>query len=289
MAEIWPVRLFQKSVLKQIKYKKMIAALGPTEGKHILEIGSDNGVFSYLFRQRGGSWKSADMDLRSVNAMRELVKTDVYRIADGKPLPFQNDEFDIVLIVDIIEHLYDDKGFMLEAYRVLKPDGKVIINAPNVKDKSLLMRIRHRFGMTDAHHGHVRAGYTYDDVKRLLGSQFTLETYHTHTRFFSKFMDTLMVIAVSTLKRNKKEETSGRGVLVTGQDMKSYQKMFRIYSIVYPFVWLISSLDHLLFFRSGYMLIATGHSRKQKTSGRSSNGVYKERAIPTTNVTGVAS
>ncbi len=262
MEPIWPVRLFKKSVLKQIKYQKMVDALGPTAGKHILEIGSDNGVFSYLFRQLGGSWKSADMDERSVMAMRQLVETDVYRIADGEPLPFADDEFDCVLIVDILEHLHDDDGFMQEAYRILKPGGPLIINAPTVKNTSLLMRFRHRIGMTDANHGHVRAGYRYDDVMRLVDGRFTLETYQTHTKFFSKFTDTLMTIAISALKRGKREKTSGRGVLVTGADMKSYQTLFRVYSLIYPFVWLLSSLDRLLFFRSGYMFIATGHSKK---------------------------
>ena len=262
MEIVWPVRLFEKSVLKQIKYRQMVDALGQTEGKHILEIGSDNGVFSYLFRRRGGAWKSADIDERSVSAMRELVKTDVYRLVEGKALPFADDEFDVVLVVDIIEHLRDDSGFMKEVYRVLKPGGYLIVNAPNMKKGSLLMRFRQLIGMTDANHGHVRPGYTYEDLRRLLGNDFTLESYSTHTKFFSKLTDTLMVIAISALKRNRKEKTSGRGVLVTGSDMKSYKTMFRVYSIVYPVVWLISSLDHFLFFRSGYMLIATGHSTK---------------------------
>jgi ubiquinone/menaquinone biosynthesis C-methylase UbiE len=260
--EIWPVRLFRKSYLKQIKYNKIVGLLGPTEGKHILEIGSDNGVYSYLFRRRGGTWKSADVDERSVKAMRDLVKTDVYRLVDGQPLPFADDEFDCVIIVDIIEHLHDEAGFMQEVYRVLRPGGPLIVNAPNLKDGSLLMRFRHLIGMTDANHGHLRPGYSYADLKYLLGDRFTLETYQTHTKFFAKLMDTLIVLALSALKRNKNEKMSGRGVLVTGTDMKSYQAMFRIYSLMYPFIWLVSSLDHLLFFRSGYMFIASGHSRK---------------------------
>lgn len=279
MPEIWPVRLFRKSVLKQTKFNKMIDALGPTEGKHILEIGSDNGVFSYLFRQRGGKWKSADMDLRSVKAMEELVETDVYRIADGKPLPFANNEFDVVLIVDIIEHLHDDAGFMREIYRVLKPNGRLIINAPNVKDKSLLMRFRNVLGMTDANHGHVRPGYTHDDLLQLCENKFKIETFETHTKFFSKLVDTLMVIAISILKRNRKEKTSGRGVLVTGRDMKSYESMFRVYTFLYPFIKLISSLDHLLFFRSGYMLIAAGYSQKPELAEPSHNGTQDAQSI----------
>lgn len=267
MEEIWPVRLFRKSVLKQIKYRKMVEVVGTTAGRHILEIGSDNGVFSYLFRQRGGHWKSAELDERSVNAIKELVQTDVYRIYDGAPLPFQDNEFDIVVIVDIIEHLHDDEGFMCEIHRVLKPEGLLIVNAPNVKEGSLLSRFRRLIGLTEDSHGHVRPGYTYHDLQQLLGDRFAIETYETHTKFFSKLTDTLMVLGLSVLKRDKEkeEETSGRGILVTGKDMKSYQTMFRVYSLIYPVIWLISRLDTLLFFRSGYMFIATAQSTKTKT------------------------
>jgi SAM-dependent methyltransferase len=262
MTENWPIRLFRKSVLKKTKYQHIIEVLGPTDGKSVLEIGSDNGVYSYLFRQRGGHWKSADLDERSVEAIRSLVKTDVFRLVEGQPMPFDDDEFDIVILVDIIEHLDDDATFMRDVQRVLKPAGLLIINAPNDKSQSLLNRFRQRIGLTEAAHGHVRAGYTYEQLQRLLGEQFTLEGYRTHTKFFSKLMDTLMVLVISGLKRRRPEVTSGRGVLVTGADLASHRRMFALYAIVYPFVWLLSSLDHLLFFRSGYMIIASGYCRK---------------------------
>lgn len=262
MEEIWPVLLFRKSVLKQTKFDKMVEALGPTEGCHILEVGSDNGVFSYLFRQRGGEWKSAELDGRSFRAIQELVGTDVYRLKDGAPLPFEDDEFDIVLIVDIIEHLHDDLGFIREVHRILKPDGSLIVNAPNVKTGSLLSRFREMVGLTEDSHGHVRPGYTREQLETLLGARFALESYSTHTKFFSKLTDTLMVLGLSFIKRDKKEQTSGRGILVTGNDLKSYQNMFRLYSVIYPLIWLVSRLDALLFFRSGYMLIATASSTK---------------------------
>lgn len=263
MKENWAVRLFNKSVLKQIKFAEMIEALGATEGKQILEVGSDNGVFSYLFRQRGGNWKSADVDERSVQAIRELVGTHVYRLFDGESLPFATDEFDVVLLVDIIEHLHDDDGFISEIYRVLKPSGLLIVNAPTLKTKSLLNKFRKLVGLTEDAHGHVRPGYSYEGLRQLLGDQFTLANYRTHTKFFSKLTDTLMVLGISLLKRHRQERTSGRGVLVTGGDMKSYQNMFRVYAAIYPLVRLIASLDKLLFFRSGYMLIATAYSNKE--------------------------
>ena len=109
----WPVRLFNKSVLKQRKLKEIALLLGETEGLQCLDIGSDNGVISYLLRQRGGRWKSADLDDAAVRSTRELVQSDVYQI-DGRRTPFGTDEFDIVVIVDFLEHIQDDLGFVGE-------------------------------------------------------------------------------------------------------------------------------------------------------------------------------
>jgi len=118
----WPVLLFSKSVLKQNKFKEITALLGQTEGLHCLDIGGDNGVISYLLRQRGGKWKSADLDEVSVRSIRELVRTDVYQI-DGRPTPFRDNEFDRVVIVDFLEHIRNDGEFLRELYRILKPGG----------------------------------------------------------------------------------------------------------------------------------------------------------------------
>ncbi len=253
--EIWPVKLFEKSVLKQTKYKYITRLLGPTDNLHCFDIGSDNGVFCYKLRQQGGTWRSADLDARSVRAMKELARTDVFRI-DGDSIPFEDNEFDCVVIVDFLEHIPNDSEFISEIYRVLKPGGTLILNAPHVKPGSCLMRFREFIGLTEEEHGHVRPGYTLDTINALLENKFVVETFDTHTKFFSKFTDTMLVWGLSFLKRNKKEQTSGRGILVTGKDLDRYKKMFRVYSLIYPMVWLFSKLDQLLINSSGYMLIA---------------------------------
>jgi ubiquinone/menaquinone biosynthesis C-methylase UbiE len=248
----WPIRLFKRSVLKQRKYLEICSFLGEVEGKHCLDIGSDNGVISYLLRSQGGTWKSADLDEGSVSAIRELVGSDVYQI-DGGPTPFKDSEFDKVVIVDFLEHIPQDGAFLDELYRVLKPGGVLIVNVPYYKD-SLLRRFRHKIGQTDVKHGHLRPGYTVDTLTTLFGSKFELQKYKTYSKFFSELVDTLVVWGVSLLRKGK-EEPSKKGLIVTGKDLKKYQSGFRLYSAIYPFVWLVSKLDNLLFFRSGYMLI----------------------------------
>jgi SAM-dependent methyltransferase len=256
----WAIALFNKSVLKQRKFKEIRSLLGPADNLCCLDIGSDNGVISYLLRQRGGIWKSADLDTGAVRSIRELVQSDVYQI-DGLRTPFDNQEFDRVVIVDFLEHIRTDREFIGELFRVMKPGAELIINVPHMK-KTLLRRFRTAVGQTDEKHGHLRLGYTVEMIRELLGSKFTLVSHKTYSRFFSEVIDTLVTFGYGLLKGSA-ADSSQKGVLVTGEDMAKYQKTFKIYSLIYPVVWTFSKLDSLLFGVSGYMLIARARINKE--------------------------
>jgi SAM-dependent methyltransferase len=255
----WAVRLFNRSVLKQRKFNEIVELIGSTDQLHCLDIGSDNGVVSFLLRQRGGKWKSADLDAHTVATIRNLVKTEVYQI-DGYSTPFQDDEFDVVVIVDFLEHIPDDVGFINELFRIIKPSGNLIVNVPYIKN-SLLRRFRLYLGQTDEKHGHLRPGYTVGSIEQLLGEKFSIEFYETYSKFFSELIDTLIVQIVYFFQRKKKAHSS-KGAIVTEEELREAQKSFNLYSLIYPFVWFVSKMDALLFFRSGYMLIVKARANK---------------------------
>ena len=118
----------------------------------------------------------------------DYITADLYSpIADVKAdicnLPFQNNEFDVVLCNHVLEHIKDDKKAMSELFRVLKPGGFGIFQIPqdlnrdktyedftitNPKD-----RAKH-FGQYD----HVRIyGKDYFDKLRVAGFKVTEINY----------------------------------------------------------------------------------------------------------------
>jgi ubiquinone/menaquinone biosynthesis C-methylase UbiE len=246
------VKLFRRSVLKQRKLAEIGDMLGPTEGLRCLDLGSDNGVVSLLLRQRGGDWASADLTEEAVSSIRDLVEHDVHLVPGGR-LPFADGSFDRVAVVDMLEHVPDERAFVAELARVLKPGGALVVNTPHLK-QSALKRLREKLGLTDEAHGHLRPGYSAEALRELLeqDGRFRLARHRTYSRFFSELVDTGLNAVLARLGK----KGSAKGMVVTAADVKKHRRMFLAYSAVYPLVWGVSRLDGLLPWTSGYMLIA---------------------------------
>jgi SAM-dependent methyltransferase len=61
---------------------------------------------------------------------RELPVRFRQNVADGAALPFASDSFDLILLVDVLEHLPDAAGVANEIMRVLRPGGRCVVITP---------------------------------------------------------------------------------------------------------------------------------------------------------------
>jgi SAM-dependent methyltransferase len=251
----WALALTRRSVLKQAKIRELTDAIGPISTETCLDIGGDNGAVSAILRSRGGRWSSADLDGRNIASIREVVGGDV-RAIDGSRLPFDSAAFDLVVIVDLLEHVSDDRELVRECARILRPGGTLIVNVPHVKPHSLINAARHALGLTDAWHGHLRPGYTVDGLRAILEPDFKVERVRTYSRAFSETIDLVMNAVFEKVKgRQAAPEMGSKGSVVTSGDVAKHGAAFRLLGIAYPFLYAFSRLDALMPFQSGYKLI----------------------------------
>jgi len=243
------LRLFRCSPLKREKFRRISSLLGEAK-LQALDLGSDNGVISYLLRERGGEWKSADLSARAVASIRSLVGSEVYQL-DGVSLPFETGQFNCVVIVDLLEHVESDSELCREIERVLRPGGTLIANVPNPKE-GLIRKIRFLIGQTDEEHGHLRPGYSLDELTTVVGPGFELEKHYSYSRIFSLLVDTLVLCALHFLKGKAQGE---KGTVVTTDDLRAQQKKLKTFSFIAPLLHLAVSLDRLVPFLHGNMLI----------------------------------
>jgi hypothetical protein len=63
-------------------------------------------------------------------------------------------------------------------------------------------------------------------------------------------------------KKSSAKVNEGTIVPQTKNQMKSVEKIYRLYAAIYPVFWLFSQLDKLFSFRAGYVVIVEGIKRK---------------------------
>jgi SAM-dependent methyltransferase len=255
----WAKALFARSILKQEKWKALEAAAGDPRGKRCLDLGADNGVVSLLFREKGGTWRSADLDPAAVRSIRSLVG-DPVDLLEGPALPYPDAAFDLVVVIDLLEHVHDDARLAVELARVTAPGGRLVACVPHDRPRSALRRLRLALGLTDEKHGHVRPGYDRASLARLLNGGFERIRVAAAVGPASELLDILLSWA---LERKKGGPASAKGAMVTREESGSLGGAGRAYDALYPALKAWSLLDRLVPFAPGALLVL-GAERKAR-------------------------
>lgn len=114
----------------------------------LLDIGCASGGFLAAAREKG--WEPFGVDISSYAVERGL-KEHGLQIFNGtlEQARFADNHFDVITAGDLLEHLPDPKGFLLEIRRILKDDGIAYIAVPNFGSfhyivMSMLARVTHK-------------------------------------------------------------------------------------------------------------------------------------------------
>ncbi len=83
---------------------------------------------------------SSDIDKKNLGAKNKAKNK---KVINATNISFENEELDQVIILDVLEHIKDDKKVLREIYRVLKPNGLLVISVPNDTFLSYLNPIRY--------------------------------------------------------------------------------------------------------------------------------------------------
>lgn len=257
-ARVWAKRLFSRSILKQAKWRALARLAGDPGGRRCLDLGSDNGVISLLFREKGGVWRSADLDPAAVDSIRSLVGDPVELLA-GALLPYADGVFDLVVVVDLLEHVSDDAKLARELARVTAPGGRLVVNVPHDRRGSPLRRLRLALGLTDEKHGHVRPGYNRAELERLFMRDF--DSFET-AKAVGPCAELLDIALSWALERKKGGPASAKGAMVTREESASLGGAQKMYEALYPFFRAFAALDALFPFAPGALLLLAARRRE---------------------------
>lgn len=148
------------SVQRPTKYKVVRDFLGEALGI-AADMGCGPGVFAKHMSARARYLLELDIDrdaLARVKARHKHLERVGFVLASVDCLPLSNGSVDTVLLLEVLEHVTNDRAALGEINRILRPDGRLVFSVPVPP------------GEVNEDHtwGHKREGYQLPEVTALL-------------------------------------------------------------------------------------------------------------------------
>lgn len=103
--------------------------LGQAPAKAVLEVGCGEGYIQQILAEYGYATQVAfDIDAPIVHEARQRHPAAQYVVANGEFLPFEREAFDLVMAVEVLEHVPDPSRVLAEMARVTR--DYVLVSVP---------------------------------------------------------------------------------------------------------------------------------------------------------------
>lgn len=101
------------------------------KGLNILDIGTGYGVYHVHLVHKAKLYVGIDVNEENLRHAKKDEKNSDLFLMSAEALSFKDDTFDVVLLIEVLEHIANDRKAIKEISRVTKPAGKLILTAPN--------------------------------------------------------------------------------------------------------------------------------------------------------------
>lgn len=130
----------QNSWLTAGEFREFFSVLGITKSTKVLEVASGSGGPAlFMVKETGCQLTGLEYDKNGVDNSLKMAETNGLKEQTNfmqgdasEPLPFEDNSFDALFIIDAINHLKNRGSVLKEFYRVLKPGGKLLYTDPIV-------------------------------------------------------------------------------------------------------------------------------------------------------------
>lgn len=127
------------------EFGRDLAQDAPFEGLRILDIGCGGGLLCEPMARLGATIVGADAAERNIPVAKvhaEQSGLDIdYRFTTAEAMADAGEQFDVVLNMEVVEHVADPLAYLTACQQLLKPGGLQICSTLNRNPKSYLMAI----------------------------------------------------------------------------------------------------------------------------------------------------
>lgn len=109
------------------KIKNFSQNIGPN--LKILDVGCGHKPYSHLFAKN--NYIGIEID----DGNRNLTGKDPDKFYDGETIPYKDQEFDLIICTQVLEHTLHPANLIKEMYRVLRDGGQIFVTAPLISQE----------------------------------------------------------------------------------------------------------------------------------------------------------
>lgn len=113
----------------RMRFETMIK---PTRPLRFLDVGCGTGQSRQIYAAWAEPYTGIDLSQKALDRAKQKFPNDTWLYADACEMPFENDSFDVVAFSSVLHHIPDYGLAVQEAFRALKPGGKVFAFDPNI-------------------------------------------------------------------------------------------------------------------------------------------------------------
>jgi SAM-dependent methyltransferase len=125
-------------------------ALGPLEGRRVLELGCGAGDLSMELLRRGARLTAIDISPRMVELARSRAEGATFVVAPAEETGLPDESFDIVVGKWVLHHV-DVEAAAREVHRLLRPGGRAVFFENQDRNPLLRLARRRLWGLRRLH------------------------------------------------------------------------------------------------------------------------------------------
>lgn len=103
---------------------------GEDRSLKVVDCGCGTGYFAQRLIQKGYEVTGVDDHLDSIVRAKALLGENHFREGSAERFPFPPESVDVITLLDVLEHLREDRQALRSLYESLKPGGYLIITVP---------------------------------------------------------------------------------------------------------------------------------------------------------------
>ena len=140
---------------------------GPLPQEQAVDLGCGTGSYTVSLRQQGLSVMGVDISERMLDVARRKSSGDIVFVqSDLRRLPFASEQFDLAICNVVLEFVSDPGAVLSEAYRIVKPGGRLIVGLIAKHGPWAKQYARRGQQETASVYHHARF-YSYDDIQHM--------------------------------------------------------------------------------------------------------------------------